>query len=54
MSTHDNNEHLIVFNYLENYLQKIIKEEKNNELNANTNAIRRETIIEILDDLEGK
>ena len=54
MSTHDNNEHLIVFNYLENYLQKMIKEEKNNEFSANINVIRQETIIEILNNLEGK
>ena len=54
MSTHDNKIDLLVYKYLKKYLDKIIEEEKNNKLSANTNAIRRETIIEILDDLEGK
>ena len=50
MSTND----LLVYEYLYKYLNKLIKEEKDNGLSANTNAIRREMIIEILDDLEGK
>nr|BAR18118.1 hypothetical protein [uncultured Mediterranean phage uvMED] len=54
MSTYDSQKDLLVYKYLRKYLDKIIKEEKNNKLNANTNAIRREMIIEILNDLEGK
>ena len=54
MSTHNNDEDLIIYKYLRKYLDKIIEEEKYNKLNANTNAVRREMIIEILDDLEGK
>ena len=54
MSTYDSQIDLLVYKYLRKYLDKIIEEEKSNELSSNTNAIRRETIIEILDDLEGK
>ena len=59
MSTHNNNEHLIVFNYLENYLQKIIKiHKKEMEYNSHPdrliNNMREESIIEILNELEGK
>ena len=59
MSTHDNNEHLIVFNYLENYLQEIIKiHKKEMEYNDHSyrliNNMREESIIEVLNKLEGK
>ena len=54
MSTYDSQRDLLVYKYLRKYLDKIIEKEKSNELSSNTNAIRRETIIEILDDLEGK
>ena len=54
MSTYDSQRDLLVYKYLRKYLDKIIEEEKNNKLNGNTNAIKREMIIEILDDLEGK
>lgn len=54
MSTYDSQRDLLIYKYLRKYLDKIIEEEKNNKLNANTNAIKREMIIEILDDLEGK
>ena len=54
MSTHNNNDHLIIFNYLEKYLDKIIKEGKNKSAYTILDKVREESIIEILDELEGK
>ena len=54
MSTHNNDDHLIIFNYLEKYLDKIIKEGKNKSAYTILDKVREESIIEILDELEGK
>ena len=60
MSTYDNNEDLIVYKFLRRYLDgiieedKIIKEDKKSEQFIVLNKARKETIIEILNYLEGK
>ena len=60
MSTYDNNEDLIVYKFLRRYLDriieedKIIKEDKKSEQFIILNKARKETIIEILNYLEGK
>ena len=52
MTTYNNDEDLIVYNYLRKLLDKLIK--KTNEKNRKINQIRQEVIIEILNHLEGK
>jgi len=60
MNTYDNNEDLIVYKFLRRYLDgiieedKIIKEDKKSEQFIILNKARKETIIEILNYLEGK
>jgi hypothetical protein len=59
MSTYNNNEELIVYKYLNKYLEEIIKVHKkemeyNNRSDRLINIVREESIIEILNKLEGK
>ena len=60
MSTYDNNEDLIVYKFLRRYLDgiieedEVIKEDKKSEQFIILNKARKETIIEILNYLEGK
>ena len=59
MSTYNNNEELIVYKYLNNYLEEIIKVHKkeieyNDHSDRLINNVREESIIEILNKLEGK
>lgn len=59
MSTYNNNEELIVYKYLNKYLEEIIKiHQKEKEYNDHSdrliNNVREESIIEILNKLEGK
>jgi len=59
MSTYNNNEELIVYKYLNKYLEEIIKVHKkemeyNDHSDRLINNVREESIIEILNKLEGK
>jgi hypothetical protein len=60
MSTYNNNEDLIVYKFLRRYLDgiieedQVIKEDKKSEQFIILNKARKETIIEILNYLEGK
>ncbi len=60
MSTYNNNEDLIVYKFLRRYLDgiieedEVIKEDKKSEQFIILNKARKETIIEILNYLEGK
>jgi len=57
MSTHNNDEHLLIYNYLRKYLDKMIIEHNQMEDDVLPKVIRdikEESIIDILDYLEGK
>ena len=60
MSTYNNNEDLIVYKFLRRYLDgiieedEVIKEDKKSKQFIILNKARKETIIEILNYLEGK
>ncbi len=57
MSTHNNDEDLMIYNYLRKYLDKMIIEHNEMEDDVLPKVIRdikEESIIEILNHLEGK
>ena len=57
MSTHNNDEDLMIYNYLRKYLDKMIIEHNQMEDDVLPKVIRdikEESIIDILDYLEGK
>ncbi len=59
MSTHNNDEHLLVYKYVRDYLDKLIKRhtaeaEINEHPERMVNDIKEEGIIDMLNHLEGK